>query len=274
MRERTATRPLSLHHLTMLDATPFELVDAAAAGGFDMCGVRIVPADPDQSVFDLIGDSSMRRRFIRHLEGSGVRLLDVEAVWIRGNTDVASLVPALQAAVELGVRHVLTVGNDFERPRLIDNLGRLADSAAVYGLTLPVEFITYSAITNLADVVDVIRAVGRDNLRIAIDSLQFFRAGAEWDVLADIPISALPYAQISDGPRTAPRTVEALRHEARSARMIPGTGELELQRLIAALPADIPLSVETPTVDLAGRPFNVAAEILGEATRHLLASGT
>ena len=274
MREHAATRPLSLHHLTMLDATPFELVDAAVAGGFDMCGVRIVPADPDQSVFDLIGDSSTRRTFIGHLEDSGVRLLDVEAVWIREDTNVESLVPALQAAAELGVRHVLTVGNDFERPRLIDSLGRLADNAAVYGLTLPVEFITYSAITNLADVVDVTRSVGRDNLQIAIDSLQFFRAGAEWDVLADIPTAALPYAQISDGPRTPPRTVEALRYEARSARMIPGTGELDLQRLIAALPAGVPLSVEVPTVELAGRPFNVAAEILGEATRQLLASAT
>jgi sugar phosphate isomerase/epimerase len=274
MWERAATRPLSLHHLTMLDATPFELVDAAVAGGFDMCGVRIVPADPDQSVFDLIGDSSTRRTFIRHLEDSGVRLLDVEAVWIRGDTNVQSLVPAFQAAAELGVRHVLTVGNDFERTRLIDSLGRLADSAAVYGLTLPIEFITYSAITNLADVVDVTRSVGRDNLQIAIDSLQFFRASAEWDVLADIPTSALPYAQISDGPRTPPRTVEALRHEARSDRMIPGTGELDLQRLIAALPAGVPLSVEVPTVEFAGRPFNVASRVLGEATRQLLASAT
>jgi sugar phosphate isomerase/epimerase len=272
MREHAATRPLSLHHLTMLDATPFELVDAAVAGGFDMCGVRIVPADPDQSVFDLIGDSSTRRTFIRHLEDSGVRLLDVEAVWIRGDTNVESLVPALQAAAELGVRHVLTVGNDFERPRLIDSLGRLADSAAVYGLALPIEFITYSAITNLADVADVTRSVARDNLQIAIDSLQFFRAGAEWDVLVDIPTSALPYAQISDGPRTPPCTVEALRHEARSARMIPGTGELDLRRLITALPAGVPLSVEVPTVELAGQPFNVASQVLGEATRQLLAS--
>ena len=123
MRKRTATRPLSLHHLTMLNATPFELVDAAAAGGFDMCGVRIVPADPDQSVFDLISDSSTRRTFIRRLEDSGVRLLDVEAVWIRGDTNVQSLVPALHTAAELGARHVLTVGNDFETASADRQLG-------------------------------------------------------------------------------------------------------------------------------------------------------
>ena len=33
---------LSLHHLTMLDAHPLQLVDAAQAGGFDYYGLRVV----------------------------------------------------------------------------------------------------------------------------------------------------------------------------------------------------------------------------------------
>ncbi|MBC6465793.1 hypothetical protein [Actinomadura alba] len=33
-------RLLSLHHLTMLDADPFELVTAARASGFDCCGIK------------------------------------------------------------------------------------------------------------------------------------------------------------------------------------------------------------------------------------------
>ncbi|PJK21282.1 sugar phosphate isomerase/epimerase family protein [Mycolicibacterium goodii] len=271
MSEQIGTQHLSLHHLTRLDATPFELVEAAAEGGFDMCGVRIVPVDQGEAVFDLVRDPDMRRRFARHLHGNGVRLLDVEAVWIRPDTDLASLDPALQTTAELGADYVLTVGYDHDRTRLVDTLGQFADRAAEYGLTLPIEFITYSAITSLADAVDVTRAVGRDNLAILVDFLQFFRAGAEWDILAGIPASALPYAQISDGRSAAPRTVEALRLEARSARMIPGTGELDLKRLISALPAGIPLSVEAPTVELAERPLGQAARILGEATRRLLA---
>jgi hypothetical protein len=34
---------LSLAHMTVLDAHPLELIDAAAAGGFDYIGLRIVP---------------------------------------------------------------------------------------------------------------------------------------------------------------------------------------------------------------------------------------
>lgn len=120
----------------------------------------------------------------------------------------------------------------------------------------------------------MIGAVGRENLAVLVDFLQFFRAGAEWDVLAAIPASLLPYAQISDGPAAAPTTVEALRHEARRARMIPGTGELDLKRLVAALPTGIPLSVEAPTEELAQQPLDAAARILGEATRGLLAAQT
>ena len=46
-------RPLSLHHLTMLQAHPLELVEAAAAGGFDYCGLRLVAPMSSDTVFDL-----------------------------------------------------------------------------------------------------------------------------------------------------------------------------------------------------------------------------
>ncbi|MCA1646004.1 MAG: hypothetical protein LC797_11255 [Chloroflexi bacterium] len=37
---------LSLAHLTVLDATPLQLIDGAAAGGFELIGLRIVPPTP------------------------------------------------------------------------------------------------------------------------------------------------------------------------------------------------------------------------------------
>jgi sugar phosphate isomerase/epimerase len=254
----------------MLRADPFELVDAAAEGGFDLCGVRIVAPDPDQTVFDLVGDRAMRSRFVDHLGRSGTRILDFEAVWLRGDTDVNALVPALEAAADMGSNYMLTVGFDFERSRLTDTFGRLADAADQFGLTLPLEFITYSAVQSLADAVDLTAQVGRDNVSILIDSLQFFRAGAEFDVLATIPPASLPYVQISDGPAVAPTGVDALRYEARTARMIPGTGELDLRRLLAALPSSIPVSVEAPTLELATVPFGEGALKLRAATAALL----
>lgn len=270
MRQQETARSVSLHHLTMLRADPFELVDAAAFGGFDRCGVRIVAPDPDQTVCDLIGDRAMRTRFVEHLGDNGVEILDFEAVWLRPDTDVNALVPALEAAADMGAKYVLTVGYDFEVDRLTDTFGRLADAADQFGLTLPLEFITYSAVTSLADAVDLTTRVGRQNVSILIDSLQFFRAGAEFDILATIPRSSFPYVQISDGPAVAPTSVDALRYEARSARLIPGAGELDLRRLLTALPLGIPLSIEAPTLELASLPFKDAAIRLREATTALL----
>jgi sugar phosphate isomerase/epimerase len=254
----------------MLRADPFELVDAAAVGGFDRCGVRIVAPDPDQTVFDLIGDRATRSRFVEHLGDRGVEILDFEAVWLRGDTDVNALMPALEAAADMGSSYVLTVGYDFDKGRLVDTYGRLADAADQFGLTLPLEFITYSAVPSLADAVDLITRVGRHNVGILIDSLQFFRAGAEFDVLSRITPSSLPYVQLSDGPAGGPTSVDALRFEARSDRMLPGTGELDLHRLLAALPPDIPLSIEVPNLELAALPFAEAAVRLRRATTALL----
>jgi sugar phosphate isomerase/epimerase len=36
------------------------------------------------------------------------------------------------------------------------------------------------------------------------------------------------------------------RHESRAARLLPGEGELPLEEIVAAMPADIPVSVEAP----------------------------
>ena len=47
--------PLSLDHLTVIDATPIELIDAAAAGGFDAVGLRIITPLAAKKVFPVIG---------------------------------------------------------------------------------------------------------------------------------------------------------------------------------------------------------------------------
>ncbi|MEV0110885.1 sugar phosphate isomerase/epimerase [Nocardia sp. NPDC050799] len=256
----------------MLHADPFELVSAAAAGGFDRCGIRIVSPDPGRPVFDLIEDRAMRSRFVEHMKNNGVEILDFEAVWLRSDTDVNTLIPALEAAADMGSKYVLTVGNDFEIPRLTDTFGRLADAADRFGLILPLEFITYSAVSNLAAAVDLAAQVGRSNVGIVIDSLQFFRAGAEWDVLAQIPRSRLPYIQISDGPIVGPTDIDTLRYEARTSRMAPGAGELDLRKLLQELPSNIPISIEIPNPELARLPFDEAAMQLREATDRLLDS--
>src|SRR6516225_2062745 len=127
---------LSLHHLTMLDAHPLQLVDAAAAGGFEYCGIRVVAPTAADSIVDVANNPQLIRELEERLESTGVKLLDIEAIWLQPSTDVEQLLPALEAGHRLGAKHVLSVGYDDDRSRLFDNFCKLCEAAARFDMTV------------------------------------------------------------------------------------------------------------------------------------------
>lgn len=265
-----ASRPLSLHHLTMLDATPEELVTTAIEAGYDLAGLRIVSPDTGESFGELIGDPAARRRLQTVAADLPGGIWDVEAVWLRSSTDVEAFSPALDTAAELGARYVLTVGHDTHLGRLTDSLGRFAELAAAAGVALAIEPITYCGISDLPSALALLAAVGRDDVSVLVDALQFFRSGVPLAELAAIPSRLLPYAQIADGLYPAPVGLAALRHEARSERAVPGAGSFDLTGWIAALPPGVPLAVEVPCSAVRTLPRVAAAQLLREAVTGLL----
>lgn len=263
-------RGLSLHHLTMIDAHPVELVAAAAAGGFDYCGIRLVAPRPGDPLTDIVADEAAVRAVRDRLAVTGVRLLDIEAIWLSPGTDVATLGRPLEIGASLGAKCVLTVGFDDERARLLDNFGRLYALAGSFGMTVMLEFITYCSIRSLADAQRLIAEAGCANAGILIDTLQFFRSGATPAALAGLPPRLFPYMQLCDGVAQAPDSIEARRREARTDRRLPGQGELPVADLLRQLPRDIVLSVEAPTSALRSLPYTEQGRIVGAATRAFL----
>src|SRR5437870_5685505 len=75
----TTGRPISLAHLTVLDATPPELVTVAADAGFRSIGIRLT-ATPSVGVppYDILGDGPLLRETLRRLADTGVSVLDTE----------------------------------------------------------------------------------------------------------------------------------------------------------------------------------------------------
>lgn len=260
-------RALSLHHLTMIDAHPLILIDAAEAGGFDYCGIRLVAPRPGDPLVDITGDEDAIRR---RLGDTGVRLLDIEAVWLTPETRIEALRRPLDVGAGLGARYVLTVGHDDDRARLEDNFVRLCDLAGSLGMAVMLEFITYCSIGSLADARRMVALSA--NAGLLIDTLQFFRSGARPSDLDAVPPRLLPYMQICDGLAKAPDTVDARRHEARHDRRLPGAGELPVRELLRHLPPDITLSLEAPTAALRGLPYVEQGRMAGQALRDFLAA--
>lgn len=263
---------LSLHHLTMIHAHPLDLIEAAAAGGFSHCGIRLVAPRPGDPLVDVMNEAGAIAAIGRRLDDTGIKLLDIEAIWLSAETRVDDLAPALEAGARLGARYVLVVGNDADPTRLRDNFGALCALAAPLGMTLTLEFITYSKVQDLAAAAALIETVGKPNARLLIDMLQYFRSGAAPMDVRRYDAALFPYVQICDGPLKAPETLDERRQEARENRLLPGKGELPIHELLTALPLGIPLSLEAPTAALRGLDTLTQGKVAGAALRDFLSA--
>lgn len=262
---------LSFHHLCRIDTHPVDLIEAAAAGGFDFCGIRLVAPRSGDPLVPVVGDETAVRAIERKLRDTGLRVLDIEAVWLAPDTDVAALRPAIETGARLGARHLLVVGFDTDRSRLLDNFTALCALAGSFGLRVMLEFITYTTIRNPSEALSLIRDSGT-GAGVLIDALQFFRSGSNPAELIAFDPSLFSYMQICDAPLRAPQTIEELRTEARTARLLPGEGELPLDTLLARLPPDITLSLEVPSRLMALPPAE-HGRIAGAALRRFLDRG-
>lgn len=262
--------PLSLHHLTMSAAHPLELVDAAAAGGFDHCGMRMAAPTAPELVADVAGDEQLIRSLERRLDDTGVRLLDIETFRLTPDADLDAMAAALDAGHRLGARYAVASGPDPDRARLTDHLARLCEKAAALDMSVAFEFHSCYAIDTVDRALELIAGCGADNVVLLVDLLHLARTGGGPEDIARVENRLLHYTQICDAVRDGPASVEDRRAEARTDRRLLGDGELPLASLLGAFPPGIPFSVETPTLRLRGLPFTEQARIVGDTTRRYL----
>ena len=162
---------LSLAHLTVIDAGPLDLIDAAAAGGFDAIGLRLVAPLPTDAIVPVIGEESLIVAIEARLRGCGIDVLDVEAVWLSPLSDVDTFGAAFELAERLGARHFLVVGNDPDEARLIDNFARFCELARPHGLKAMLEFIPYCHTRTVQDAHRVVSSAAQPNAGVLVDAL-------------------------------------------------------------------------------------------------------
>jgi sugar phosphate isomerase/epimerase len=231
---------LSLAAGTVLDADPVQVVEVAAAAGFDACGLRLDPAT---------SPAALVRAVRSRLQDLGVALLDLEVVRMQPGRPAEEHRPLLDLAGELGARWVLTVLEIPDRSEQADRLARLDELAADAGVRISLEFMAFTAVRTFADASAL--CVGLPRCRVLVDALHLARSGGS---AADVAASAdrLAYVQLCDGPAAVPGngSPAALADEARHHRLLPGSGALDLAGLIAATPGYLARSVEVQSDEL------------------------
>jgi len=194
-------RPFSLAHLTMLSVPPPQLVETAARAGYRFVSLRPIPVGaPNEPLYPLGTDRALLTRTKAAMAATGVGLLDIEVARIIKEAKPRDYLPALEAAAELGGRHVLSSAWCDDRPYIVGFFAELCALAQPFGLTVDLEFVTWSGIRTLDEAVEVVKEAKSPNAGIVIDTLHFDRCHAELEKLRSLPREWFHFAQISDAP--------------------------------------------------------------------------
>ncbi|HEU4353465.1 MAG TPA: sugar phosphate isomerase/epimerase [Burkholderiales bacterium] len=229
-------RAIGLAALTLLELPAHEQVSVAAQAGYSHVGLRLVPVS--NQVLPPFDEREVERR----LAATGVRVLDVEVFRLAPQTRVAEWEPVLGTAQRLGATDLLAHGDDPVHQRLVEAFGELCALAARYSLRVNLEPMPWVEVSTVTRAKRLIAESAANNAAVLIDAIHFFRADNRFE---DIP-HAMNYAQFCDAHPGRPSEIKEIIRQARSDRLFPGEGALELERLLKALPADLPLSLEVP----------------------------
>jgi len=240
--------PFSLAHLTMLSVPPPQLVETAARAGYRFVSLRPIPVGaPNEPLYPLGTDRALLARTKTALTATGVGLLDIEVARIIKEVTPQNYLHALEAAAELGGRHVLSSAWCDDRPYILDFFSELCALAEPFGLTVDLEFVTWSGVRTLDEAASIVKEARRPNAGIVVDTLHFDRCHAELEKLSSLPREWFHFAQISDAPASYSTEREDLIRIGRAERLYLGEGGIDVASILGRLP-QVPLSIEIPNV--------------------------
>jgi len=270
------SRPLGLHQITAMEATPLELVSIARqVTCSEVCIFTHLPQltpEPEdtESPFPVLTRSDLPDMKAR-LSDDGVTIANIEFFSLTPWMNFDAYTRGLELGAELSARCAVTHIMDPEPNRVRDHLSKLNELAAAFNLKLAVEFMAMSPdCSSIGAALDLVQSVGSHNLGIAVDMLHLIRSGGVPADAESAPPERIFYAQICDGKHQD--VTEDYMEEAINDRSIPGSGVFPIADILAALPPDTPLDVEVPRLvdQLAGMGPLERARAAVSAAKHYL----
>ncbi len=236
----------SLAHLTVLGCAPPEMTYIAARAGYDYVSIRPIfmglPGEPDYALAD---NPQMLKQTKRALASTGVRVHDIELARVYEGLHPTKYLPAMEVAAELGAKAVLSSIWGGEREFYIEKFGEICDLAKPFGLTVDLEYVPIAAVANLAQAVDVLRAVNRSNAGLMVDMHHLHRARDNPADLDALPREWFHFAQLCDAPAEIPTERAEMIRIMREARLYVGEGGIDVASILAHIPHCV-YSIELP----------------------------
>ncbi|MFZ9396450.1 MAG: sugar phosphate isomerase/epimerase family protein [Erythrobacter sp.] len=238
-----ARRLISLAAGIMPEATPAQLVEAAAAAQFDFGGMW---AERESWA------PATTRAIRRQLGEAGVALLDLEVAWIMPGAPDPWLVELVDIAAELGAQNLLCVSSDPDPSATAAKLQAMVDRAQGTQVRINLEFGLFTEVKTIHAAHRVLDMVEGNAKALLVDTLHWTRSGGTAQDLAAIPPEWLSYCQPCDAPAEPPdlNDRDAVIDDAINRRMALGHGGLPLAAMIDALPGHLPLAVEERSAGL------------------------
>ena len=169
---------LSLAHLTIDNAEPFELIDAAARAGFDSVGLRVISAPGAPARPSVAGNPGLISRLAASVAENGLDVLQVNSFWITPETTADTFAPVVEAAARLGARNVLVVISDPDAPRAAARFAECCAAAEPLGIHIALEFQSYSPVRTVTQALRMIETSSYGNAGLVVDALHLDRGEA------------------------------------------------------------------------------------------------
>lgn len=107
----------------------------------------------------------------------------------------------------------------------VDQLGRMADVAAEYGIRIAYEALAWGRYVNdYRQTWDIVRLADRENLGICLDSFHILSRGHDTAAIEEIPGEKIFFLQLADAPSLDMDVLSWSRHH----RLFPGEGDFDL----------------------------------------------
>jgi sugar phosphate isomerase/epimerase len=239
----STSQQIGLAQLSLVGTAPPQLVRIAAAAGFDFIGARVRPVTATERAYDLQPGSAMLAETLRAVKETGVGIVDIEFLLLNGTDQRAAWRSMMEAGAALGASSLTVAAALSDQDKLAEILGQMVRDGDEFGIVPTLEVISYQSVNSLP----LAAALARDTgCKLVGDTLHLSRVGTTDEQLRE-HAGLIPMLQLCDGPAFDPADREALVHESRSERGVPGDGDFRLAEMVAALPADLPLSVEAPS---------------------------